>query len=103
MRRIITLSFCILLFSMAHSQSKTTIKEYKKTFTTYPFSDPNPIPDPSAKYYPYFRYDGFTTTAQQKEWKVVELENDYIKVTILPEIGGKIWSATEKKTGKDFL
>ena len=42
-------------------------------------------------------------TPQQKDWKVVELENDYIKLTILPEIGGKIWSATEKKTNKEFL
>ena len=34
---------------------------------------------------------------------MVELENDYIRVMIMPEAGGKIWTATEKKTGKDFL
>ena len=77
---------------------KATIKEYKKVFTTYPFSDPDPIPNLS-KIYPYFRFDGYTDKPVQKEWKVVELENDYIKLMILPEIGSKVWAAIEKSTG----
>lgn len=95
----------ILLFGslFANAQNKPTIKEYKKVFTTYPFSDPDPIPKPDTKTYPYFRFDGFTDKPVQKEWKVIELENDYIKLTILPEIGGKVWSAIEKSTGKDFV
>ncbi|WP_316635509.1 DUF5107 domain-containing protein [uncultured Flavobacterium sp.] len=95
----------ILLFGslFVQAQNKPTIKEYKKVFTTYPFSDPDPIPKPDTKVYPYFRFDGFTDKPIQKEWKVIELENDYIKITILPEIGGKVWSAIEKSTGKDFI
>lgn len=99
------LSF-IFLFASAFSVAQNkpaTVKEYKKVFTTYPFSDPDPIPKPEAKIYPYYRFDSFTDKPIQKEWKVVELENDYIKLMILPEIGGKIWSATEKSTGKDFI
>jgi tetratricopeptide (TPR) repeat protein len=103
MKKILLVVSIIQVYSSAIAQTNTRVKEYKKVFTTYPYSDPSPVPDPSSKIYPYFRYDGFTTTPQQKEWKVVELENDYIKVTILPEIGGKVWTATEKKTGKDFL
>ena len=38
-----------------------------------------------------------------REWQVVELENAYLKVTVLPEIGGKIWSAIEKSTGRSFI
>ena len=94
----------LLLGSLfVHAQNKPTIKEYKKVFTTYPFSDPDPIPKPDTKVYPYFRFDGFTNKPIQKEWKVIELENDYIKLMILPEIGGKVWSAVEKSTGKDFI
>ncbi len=80
-----------------------TISEYKKTFLTYPFSDPNPIADIAGKIYPYYRFDGFTNQGVQKEWKVIELENDYIKVMILPELGGKIWSAIEKPNGRSFI
>src|SRR4051794_24921732 len=68
-----------------------TIKEYKKEFTTYPFSDPDPVPK-VGKFYPYFRFDGYTNKPVQKEWKVVELENDYIRLMVLPEIGGKVWA-----------
>jgi predicted Zn-dependent protease len=95
----------ILLFGslFVNAQNKPTIKEYKKVFTTYPFSDPDPIPKPDAKIYPYYRFDGFTNKPVQKEWKVIELENDYIKLMILPEVGGKVWSAIEKSTGKDFV
>jgi hypothetical protein len=92
----------ICLTSVARSQSPATIREYTKVFTTYPYSDPNPIPA-IGKIYPYFRYDGFTDKPIQKAWKVVELENDYIKLMILPEIGGKIWSAIEKSTGQSFI
>jgi hypothetical protein len=61
-----------------HAQNNATIKEYKQSFPTYAFSDPNPIPL-LTQVYPYFRYDGYSTKAVNKEWKVVELDNDYIK------------------------
>ena len=38
-----------------------------------------------------------------KDWKVVTLENDYIKLWVLPEVGGKVWGAIEKSTGEEFL
>ncbi|MBS1810790.1 MAG: DUF5107 domain-containing protein [Acidobacteria bacterium] len=97
------LFFAFLLPCTTLAQSaKATVREYKKVFKTYPFSDPNPIPT-MGKIYPYFRYDGYTNQPIDKEWKVVELENEYIKVMILPEIGGKIWTAIEKSTGKPFI
>jgi len=97
---VLTCSLFMCLSSRA--QQKSTIKEYKKVFKTYPFSDPDPVPE-IGKIYPYYRFDGYTDKPIQKEWKVVELENDYIKVMILPEVGGKIWAAMEKSTGKPFI
>ncbi len=78
------------------------VKEYERVFPTYPYSDPDPVPTMS-KFYPYFRYDGFTDSPVQKKWKVVELSNDYLQLLILPEIGGKVWAAIEKSTGKSFI
>jgi tetratricopeptide (TPR) repeat protein len=79
-----------------------TVREYRKAFRTYPFSDPDPIPN-AGRIYPYFRFDGFTDRPVEREYTVVELENPWIRVTVLPEVGGKIWSAVEKSTGKSFL
>src|SRR5687768_6548639 len=92
-----------LFFYHARAQNKpASVKESKKVFTTYDFSDPNPIAE-VGKFYPYYRFDGYTNKPTKKEWKVVEMENDFIKVMVLPEIGGKIWAAWEKTSGKPFI
>jgi tetratricopeptide (TPR) repeat protein len=101
---ILFLVFSIVLCTNTlSSQNTASIKEYKKKILTYGFSDPDPVPHPQSRFYPYYRFDGFTDTPTEKEWIVVELENDYIKVQIMPEIGGKIWTAIEKSTGKPFI
>ncbi|MEO6187795.1 MAG: DUF5107 domain-containing protein, partial [Ginsengibacter sp.] len=99
---LVTASAILFFFQIVPAQQKATVKEYYKTFKTYPFSDPDPIPK-VGKIYPYFRFDGYTDKPVQKEWKIVELENDFLKVMIMPEIGGKIWAAIEKSTGKSFI
>ncbi|MCX6207415.1 MAG: DUF5107 domain-containing protein [Bacteroidetes bacterium] len=102
MKKIFWLGFLALSMHAVSAQQTVSVKEYQKEFTTYPFSDPDPVPNFSA-IYPYFRFDGFTDQPIQKKWKVIEIENDYIKILILPEIGGKIWAAIDKKTDKPFL
>lgn len=102
MQKIILLLGYLIIFNVTQAQYTASIKEYNREFKTYPFSDPDPIPK-FELIYPYFRFDGYTDKPIIKEWKVVELENEYIKVMILPEIGGKIWTAIEKSTGKPFI
>ncbi len=82
---------------------QATVTETVETVKTYPFSDPDPVADPSDLFYPYFRFDGFSAKGTDQQWKVVSLENDYIKLTLFPEIGGKIWGAVDKTTGKEFI
>lgn len=84
----------------------TRVTEKFVSMPTYPFSDPNPVAANVNEYpnmYPYFRFDGFTDKVVEKKWKVVELENEYIRVMVFPEIGGKVWTAIEKKSGEPFL
>lgn len=40
---------------------------------------------------------------EDKEYVAVRLENKYVSVVVLPEIGGRIYSACDKKTGYDFF
>lgn len=79
-----------------------TINEIQKSLKTYPFSDPNPVARPG-HIYPYFRFDGFTDKAIMQNWKFVELENQFIKVSVTPEIGGKVWGAYEKSSNFPFV
>ena len=92
-----------LVMMCACSQDKATIKEEMRTYVTYPFSDPNAVSIPGRVPYPYFRFDGYSTHPDSVDWKVVTLENQYIKLDIFPEIGGKIWGAIEKSTGNEFF
>jgi tetratricopeptide (TPR) repeat protein len=102
MRRIYLLLIAPAIFQISFAQPTASINESLRTFKTYPFSDPNPIASKTL-IYPYFRFDGFTDKPINKEWKVVELENQFIKVLVMPEVGGKIWAAWEKSTGLPFL
>lgn len=97
----------IIGFLLAGSSQaqEATIMEANQVIRTYPFGDPNPIPilTEQPEIYPYFRFDGFSHEARQETWRVVTLENDYIKVYVLPEVGGKVYGAIEKSTGREFI
>ncbi len=94
---ILALACCAsLIFAQA------TVTEAKQVFRTYAFGDPDPIPR-FTNIYPYFRFEGYSIAPRDREWKVVTLENPYIKVLIAPEIGGKILGAIEKSTGRAFI
>ncbi len=84
---------------------RATISEELRSFTTYPFGDPNPIPILSSnpKIYPYHKFEGYSHQSIDQPWKVVTLENDYIQVFVLPEVGGKVWGAIDKTTGQEFI
>ncbi|OQB30120.1 MAG: Anaphase-promoting complex, cyclosome, subunit 3 [Bacteroidetes bacterium ADurb.Bin174] len=99
---LVSTLLCLLMPVLLHSQNNAQYREYKSEYVTYPYSDPNPIPT-FGKNYPYFKYDGFTTKSEKKEWKIVELENDFLKIKIFPEIGGKIWSVIDKISGKEMF
>lgn len=40
---------------------------------------------------------------EEKDWTVIRLENEYIRLAIIPALGGRIFEAYDKVTGYDFL
>jgi len=102
------LSFILTLPCSYKVSGQSKIREEIKAIKTYPFSDPNPIPSIAINskvslFYPYFVFDGYTDKGISKDWKVIILENEFINVTVLPEVGGKVWGAIEKSTGREFI
>jgi tetratricopeptide (TPR) repeat protein len=53
--------------------------------------------------YPLPFIDRISETKTDRTWQVVWLENKYLKVMILPEIGGRIHSILDKTTGYEAL
>jgi tetratricopeptide (TPR) repeat protein len=57
----------------------------------------------SGKVYPYPVIDKIFDTKEDKPYQVVFLENEFLKVMILPELGGRIQRAYDKTNGYDFV
>ncbi len=95
----------------AGNPGAATVVEKRESVRTYPFSDPDPVPifartpggGQGTRLYPYYAFDGFAARAEDRDWTVVRLENPQLSVAVLPEVGGKVWGATDKATGREFL
>lgn len=100
-----------LLFTGCESSSKAEVAVAKQVIRTYPFSDPDPVPimvrsgmwGRGARLYPYFFIEKMSLQPEDKAWTVVRLENPFLTVEILPEVGGKVWGALDKGTGRYFI
>ena len=57
----------------------------------------------SGKVYPYPTTETISHVKTDKKYQAVFLENEYIKVMILPELGGRIQRAYDKTNGYDFV
>ena len=53
--------------------------------------------------YPYPLYDNLTGIKVDQTYKLVYLENEYVKIGILPEIGGRIFEAIDKTNNYPFF
>jgi tetratricopeptide (TPR) repeat protein len=53
--------------------------------------------------YPYPMLDTLTDQREDKTYKALYLENDYVKICVLPEIGGRIFTALDKTNNYDFF
>ena len=53
--------------------------------------------------YPYRYQDMYNRSLTEKEYDTAVLENDFLKAVFIPAFGGKLWSLTDKKTGKELL
>ena len=47
--------------------------------------------------------DRYNTELRPKAWKTAVLENDYLKATFIPELGGRLWSLYDKEKQRDLL
>ena len=53
--------------------------------------------------YPYALNDVISNKKADQAWKALTLENEYIKLCITPDIGGKLYYATDKSNDYNFI
>ncbi len=99
---------------LAEEVASHDVRAWKDTLTipTYLVDPPNPMPrfyegrshqGVQRHIYPYPMNDGLTTTKQDRTYPIVYVENDYIKLGIMPALGGRIFSAEDKTNHYDFF
>jgi tetratricopeptide (TPR) repeat protein len=57
----------------------------------------------SGRVYPLPFIDRIATAPAPRLWQAIHIENEYLRLTILPEIGGRIHVGYDKITGYDFF
>ncbi|HMS35567.1 MAG TPA: DUF5107 domain-containing protein [Arachnia sp.] len=82
------------------------------TLPTYEPDDPSDFPmyldhrvyqGSSGRVYPMPFVEGIARRAVPRTWDAVFLENEYLRIVVLPELGGRIYSGYDKTTGYDFF
>ncbi|MFE6735619.1 DUF5107 domain-containing protein [Microbacterium sp. NPDC057650] len=57
----------------------------------------------SGRVYPIPFIDSVSDEGVAREWQAVHLENEYVRLVVLPELGGRIHIGYDKTTGYDFF
>ena len=95
-----------------NSEAQVQLSEQKWVIPTYKVDPPDKNPmffkgesyQGASKYiYPYGLNDVISNEKEDHAWKALILENEYIKLCVTPEIGGKLYYGTDKTNGYNFL
>ena len=98
--------------SFAAGVSRVKVWETKIIVPTYLAGDPEPNPSfffgrqsqgAQGPVYPYPMYDTLTGKTVDKTYTIVYLENEYLKIGVLPEIGGRIFEGIDKTNNYNFI
>lgn len=104
------LCFCLLIPRLSAQTVK--VEEKNLVLPTYEIGAPdvNPIFFTGRVYqgaqghiYPYPLYDVLTDRKVDRSYQAVYLDNEYVRVCVLPEIGGRILSATDKTNNYEIF
>jgi tetratricopeptide (TPR) repeat protein len=86
--------------------------ESRLRIPTYPVgpAEPNPMFYAGRGYqgakgpvYPYPLLDRLLDQREDRTYRALWLENEYLRVSVLPEIGGRVFTAEDKTSGYDFF
>ncbi|MGD2094144.1 MAG: DUF5107 domain-containing protein [Phycisphaerales bacterium] len=111
------LIFSILILvasSYLHAADLSSVKVWEENIVIPTYLTGPPEPDPmfyfgqasqgaEGRIYPYPLYDKLIDKKVNKSYKMVYLENEYIRIGVLPEIGGRIFEGVDKTNGYDFF
>ena len=107
---ILSTTVLVQLVTAQTTKDTPRVWEAPLVIPTYELNAPNPYPallDWQRRrwrpVYPYPFLDSLGTVKTNKSWKAVYLENEYLKVTVLPELGGHVYQIIDKTLNRDII
>jgi tetratricopeptide (TPR) repeat protein len=92
------------------SSATAQVKVWQGTLTLPAYEEGHPDPNPpfdtyatTEFNYPYTLRTGLTGTKKAHAWRALFLENEYLKCTILPDVGGHLYTCTDKLSGQSMF
>ena len=106
MRLYCDLFVVLTLVTLSHAQVR--VWEGILTLPTYEegMPDPNPPFDQftNNKFnYPYVLRENLTSRRVNHDWRAIYLENEYLKCSALPDIGGHLYTCVDKISGQSMF
>jgi len=87
--------------------TKVAVYEDKIYIPTYklgpPSLNPTIIGYKGVKSYPYLMRDDLTDGREEVGYAAMVLENEYLRVAVLPELGGRLYSAFDKRNAREIF
>jgi tetratricopeptide (TPR) repeat protein len=107
---IMTLKILSALLFLSSLTASAQVRVWQGTLTlpTYEEGAPDPNP-PFDQYangrfnYPYTLRDNLTERRHDHAWRAVFLENEYLKCSVLPDLGGHVYTCNDKISGQPMF
>ena len=97
-------------FALACGTATAQVKVWQGNITLPTYGEGEPDPNPPFDVYsttqfsyPYTLRKNLTGKKAEHVWRAVFLENEYLKCTVLPDIGGHVYSCTDKINGQPMF
>jgi tetratricopeptide (TPR) repeat protein len=97
-----------LLLPLCHAMAQVRVWQGTLTLPTYEEAAPDPNP-PFDQYandrfnYPYTLRTNLTNQRTDHAWRALFLENEYLKCSVLPDLGGHLYTCTDKISGQPMF
>jgi tetratricopeptide (TPR) repeat protein len=94
----------------AQAQGADAARVWDSTFAWPSYVEGLPDPNPPFDYYgigrinyPYTIRDNLTDRREPHDWRALYLENAYLRCVVLPDVGGHLYSCTDKVNGEEMF
>jgi tetratricopeptide (TPR) repeat protein len=89
-------------------KGRVAVYESSLKLPTYRLKDPNPNPVFRSQYgvahiYPYTLLDDISADPVEQEYQLLVLENQYLRVSVLPGLGGRVYSVFDKLANREVF